>query len=82
MSEALLPFKPIKLKRFPAVQERETGEAKYWRKLKLSSESQFPGAPNCIHFNPSDETSYLVTGSTRVSLFGRNDKIQRWNCIF
>lgn len=75
--ETLLSFQPLRLKRYAAIQDRETSEAKYWRTFKLTSESRFPGAANCINFNPSDPSSYIVTGSTRVSLFGRNDKIQR-----
>jgi len=75
--ESLLSFQPLRLKRYATIQDHETSEAKHWRAFKLTAENRFPGSPNCIHFNPSDQISYIVTGSTRVSLFGRNDKIQR-----
>ena len=69
-------FQKIQLKSFPAIQEKETSEAKYWKSFKVQAESKFPGAPNTISFSPVDN-SYIISGSTRLSLFDRNDKIQR-----
>ena len=78
MNEKFLSFKPVKLKQYPAIQERESKESKFWKLFKNKSEINFQGAPNCIDFNPSDLCSYIITGSTRVSLFSKNDKIQRF----
>ena len=76
--EQYLQYKPPKLKAFAPIQERESAEAKYWKKFKLNTEFHFFGGPNCIDVMPSgDYTSYLVSGSTKVSLFAKNDKIQR-----
>ena len=75
--ETFLSFKPVKLKQYPAIQERETKESKFWKQFRPKSEIKFQGGPNCIDFNSSDLSSYLISGSTRVSLFGKNDKLQR-----
>ncbi len=76
--EQYLQYKPPKLRAFAPIQERETAEAKYWKKFKLNTEFHFFGAANCIDVMPTgDYSSYLVSGSTKVSLFAKNDKIQR-----
>lgn len=76
--EQYLQYKPPRLKAFAPIQERETAEAKYWKKFKLNTEFHFFGGANCIDVMPTgDYSSYLVSGSTKVSLFAKNDKIQR-----
>ena len=76
--EQYMQYKPLKLKAFAPIQERESAEAKYWKKFKLNTEFHFFGAANCIDVLPTgDYSTYLVSGSTKVSLFAKNDKIQR-----
>eukprot|EP00981_Chlorochromonas_danica_P016199 scaffold16024_cov258-Ochromonas_danica.AAC.9 len=71
-------FPKLKLKEFAKSQEGETSETKYWKAFSIIREHQFQSSPNCIHFNPEDPQSYLVTASVKVSLFdGATDKIQR-----
>jgi len=71
-------FPRLHLKKFAAVQERESSESKYWRSFSVTKEEKLQSAPNCIHFCPALPQYYLVTGSTRVSLYDSNtDAVQR-----
>lgn len=71
-------FQKIRLKQFPQVQDRETSEAKYWKSFSITKEEKLLGTPNCIHFNPTSTDNYLVTASTKVSLYdSQTDKVQR-----
>lgn len=76
---ALQTFPKLRLKQFPQIQDRETSEAKFWRRnFPITGEDKLFGAPTSIHFDPSGSGNYLVTGSTRVSLYdGVTDKVQR-----
>eukprot|EP01031_Cornospumella_fuschlensis_P036230 gene36230-43947_t len=71
-------FPKLQLKEFARSQERETSETRYWKAFSVIREHVFQSSPNCIHFNPLDPKSYIVTASVKVSLFdGRSDKVQR-----
>ena len=71
-------FKKLKLKQFPLAEDRETSEAKFWKSYAISAEDTLLGAPTCIDFNPMNSSSYLVTSSTRVSLYdSASDKVLR-----
>jgi U3 small nucleolar RNA-associated protein 15 len=71
-------FRKVQLKQYPQIQDRETGEAKYWKKFTKSHEDHLFGAPNNIHFSPSGSHDYLVSGSTKVNLYdGRTDAVVR-----
>lgn len=70
-------FPKLRIKAFAPIQERETVEAKFWKSFQITKEEKLLGAPNCIHFSPNGRT-YLVTSSTKVSLYNSNDdKLQR-----
>lgn len=71
-------FPKLKLKDVSRLQDKETSETKYWKSFSIIREHQFQSSPNCIHFNPCDPLSYIVTASVKVSLFdGLTDKVQR-----
>lgn len=71
-------FPKLKLKQYAKVQDRETSEAKYWKSFNQTKEDQLQSSPNCIHFNPVDSSSYIVTGSVKISLYDSlNDKVLR-----
>lgn len=71
-------FPKLRLKTFAPLQERETQEAKYWKSFGVTAEDRFPSSPNCVHFCSSVTGYYLVTGSTRVSMYERaTDKVQK-----
>jgi U3 small nucleolar RNA-associated protein 15 len=71
-------FPKLKLKQYAKVQERETSEAKYWKTFSSTKEDTLQSSPSCIHFNPVDSSTYLVTGSTKVSLYDSlTDKVVR-----
>lgn len=71
-------FSKLKLKQYAQVQARETSEAKYWKSFSNIIEEKLPAAATCIHFNPVDASSYLVTNSTRISLYdAATDRVQR-----
>lgn len=75
-------FPKLKLPQYPAVQDRETSEAKYWKAFQhLNPKAKFncQGTPSCIHFNPANEKQYIVTASSKVSLYFCTpfDKLQR-----
>lgn len=71
-------FPKLKLKQYAKVQERETSEAKYWKSFSSTKEDLLQSSPSCIHFNPVDNSSYIVTGSTKVSLYDTlSDKVVR-----
>lgn len=62
-------FKKLKVKQFPQVEDRETSESKFWKSYAVTSEEMLLGAPHCIHFNPLNSSSYLVTASTKVTIY-------------
>lgn len=72
-------YPKLKLKQFAKVQDRETSEAKYWKSFTNAKEQKFQSAPSCIHFNPVNPNEYIVTGSTKISLYDAttSDKLQR-----
>lgn len=71
-------FPKLKLKQYAPIQERETLESKYWKNFALSHEEKFPSSPNCVNFCSAIAGYYLVTGSTRVSMYDKiTDKIQK-----
>jgi U3 small nucleolar RNA-associated protein 15 len=71
-------FKKLKLKQFAQAADRETAEGKYWKTYAVTLEEQLLGAPSCVHFNPLNSNSYLVTSSTKVTLYDSiTDKAQR-----
>lgn len=71
-------FPKLKLKQFAKIQERETSEAKYWKSFSSTKEDALQSSPSCIHFNPVDSSTYIVTGSTKVSLYDSlTDKMLR-----
>ena len=71
-------FKKLKLKQYPQIQDRETSESKYWKSFQIGCEHKLLGSPNCIHFNPFTPDSFIVTASTKVSLYNSiDDKLQR-----
>jgi U3 small nucleolar RNA-associated protein 15 len=71
-------FQGIKLKQHANVQERETSEAKYWKSYVTTSEDKLQSSPNCVDFCANMPGYYLVTGSTKVTLYNSNtDKVQR-----
>ena len=71
-------FPKLKLRQFAQIQERETPESKYWKKFALTGEEHLQGAPVCIHFNPASNNQYIVSASTKVSLYNSlDDKVQR-----
>jgi U3 small nucleolar RNA-associated protein 15 len=71
-------FPKLKLKQYAKVQERETSEAKYWKSFSSTKEDVLQSSPSCIHFNPVDSNTYIVTGSVKVSLYDTmTDKVVR-----
>jgi U3 small nucleolar RNA-associated protein 15 len=71
-------FPKLKLKQYAKVQERETSEAKYWKSFSNTKEDLLQSSPTTINFNPVDNSSYIVTGSVKVSLYDTlTDKILR-----
>ena len=71
-------FPKLKLKQYAKVQDRETGESRYWKSFSINREDQLQSSPNCINFNPRDFGSYLVTGSVKVNLYdSHTDKVLR-----
>ena len=68
-------YQKLKLKQYAAVQDRETSESKYWKSFVLSKEEMFHGTPSCIHFNPNNPSSYVVTGSTKMTLYNSADDV-------
>ncbi len=71
-------YRKLPLKEFASVQDRETSEARFWKAFNVVKEHQFQSAPNTIHFNPTEPQSYIVTATTKVSLFdGLSDKVLR-----
>uniref|UniRef100_A0A7S3HET6 U3 small nucleolar RNA-associated protein 15 C-terminal domain-containing protein n=1 Tax=Spumella elongata TaxID=89044 RepID=A0A7S3HET6_9STRA len=71
-------FPKLKLRQYAKVQDRETSEAKYWKSFSNTKEDLLQSSPNCIHFNPVDSSTYIVTGSTKVSLYDTlTDKVVR-----
>ena len=60
-----------------------SGEAKYWKSYRISNQEKLLSSPNCIHFNCLQDSSegnshFLVTASTKVSLYdASNDRIIR-----
>jgi len=71
-------FPKLRLRAFAPVQERETLESKFWKNFGVTLEEKYPTSPNCVSFCSALPSHYLVTGSTRVSMYDRlTDKIQR-----
>lgn len=71
-------FKKLKLKQFPQIQDRETSEARYWKSYKSHKTEKLYGTPYCVNFDPTGSGSYLVTASTKISLYdGNTDKVQK-----
>ena len=71
-------FPKLKLMQFPLVQDRETSEANFWKSYQITHEEKLFGGPNYIHFDPSGSGQYIVTGSTKVSLYDPiSDNVQR-----
>ena len=71
-------FGKLKLKQYAKVQDRETSEAKYWKSFSTTSEDKLQSSPSCIHFMPNSNSSYIVTGSIKVSLYDSlTDKLVR-----
>jgi U3 small nucleolar RNA-associated protein 15 len=66
-------YKKLNLKSYAEIQARETSEAKYWKGYGVTLEEKLAGPPLHIHFNPAANDSYLVTNSTKVSLYNRKD---------
>lgn len=62
-------YQKLKLKQYAPIQDRETSESKYWKSFALSKEEMFYGAPNCIDFNPINPRNFIVTGSSRITLY-------------
>lgn len=72
-------FPKLRIKQFASIQDKETPEAKYWRKLAVTSEQKLLAAVTCVDFNPADRgKTYVLSYSTKVSLFNSlDDKLQR-----
>lgn len=71
-------FPKLKLKQFAPIQERESQESKFWKNFALTHEEKFPNSPNRVDFCSALAGYYLITGSTRVSLYDRStDKVQK-----
>lgn len=73
-------FQKLPLKQYAQVQERDTSEAKYWQSFTNTQEHTLQAAVNSIHFSPAESrgSSYIVTGSIKVSLYdAATDKLQR-----
>ena len=69
-------FQPLSLIKYPIVQDHETSENKYWKSFALTSEEILQGGPNTIHFNPNNNTEFIVTASTKVHLYdSHTDKV-------
>ena len=78
LKSSLGEFPKLEIKSFVSIQENESPEAKYWKCYQKTKEDKLLGAPSCIHFNPNSSKNYLVTASTKVSLYtSSNDKVQR-----
>lgn len=71
-------FPKLKLKQFAPIQERESQESKFWKNFSITHEEKFPSSPNCVDFCSAIAGYYLITGSTRVSMYDRaTDKVQK-----
>lgn len=71
-------FSKLHLKEFPQLVERESSEARFWKSFNLIKEQTLDSSPNCVHFNPVDAKSYIITASIRIHQFdGTTDKVQR-----
>ena len=69
MSEADdVAFMKLPLKRFPAVQQRETAEGRYWRKFKAPEVQKFSAPANSLHFSPIAPFDLAVSTSLSVVL--------------
>lgn len=71
-------FPKLKLKQYAKVQDRETSEAKYWKSFSNNKEDHLQSSATCIHFNPLDNSSYIVTASVKLGLYDSlSDKVLR-----
>jgi len=71
-------FKKLRLRKYPVTQEKDNAEAHYWKSFKLTKTDKLQGSPNCIDFNPYDSDSYIITSSTKISLYDvKDDKFKR-----
>jgi U3 small nucleolar RNA-associated protein 15 len=73
-----MEFKKLHLKQLPQIQSRDSSEAKYWKSFRTTFEDKLQGSPESIHFNPADNSSYIVTAGTKINLYlSLNDSLQR-----
>ena len=71
-------FEKLKLKQFSLAKDRETSENKYWKSFVVTAQETLHSSPNCVHFTAAAPDSYLVTASTKVSLYDcASDKVLR-----
>eukprot|EP00158_Paraphelidium_tribonemae_P000021 Partr_v1_DN11147_c0_g1_i1_m66082 putative UTP15, U3 small nucleolar ribonucleoprotein, homolog (S. cerevisiae) len=75
MAEA---FKPVALKRFAPVEEKETPEGRFWRKFQVPVVDKLLAPAAHISFSPSAPHDYAVTTGTRVAVYdGKTNKEKR-----
>jgi U3 small nucleolar RNA-associated protein 15 len=72
------PFKKLRVKQYPQLDERDTAEARFWKRFGSSREEQHPTPAVCIHFNPVSPRIFAVTSSIRVSIYDAlSNKVQK-----
>ena len=71
-------YRPVELKRFPRLQERETAEARYWKRFKHPVIERMMGPVTNVQFCEASPYDYVVTSSTRVFVYScRNNKVHK-----
>ncbi|CAN0279131.1 unnamed protein product, partial [Phaeothamnion confervicola] len=68
-------YKRLGMKQYPRLQERETPEARYWRRFTKPVVTVHPAPVTCIDFSPVAPHDFAVTCSTHVAIHdGREGK--------
>ncbi|CAM9338876.1 unnamed protein product, partial [Heterosigma akashiwo] len=62
-------FKKLRLKRSAPIAERETAEARYWKKFVKPVNHDLVAPPTHIDFCPVAPHNFLVTASTQVTMY-------------
>eukprot|EP00124_Ichthyophonus_hoferi_P003221 Ihof_evm3s267 gene=Ihof_evmTU3s267 len=71
-------YKRVEIKRYPQVLQRETPEARYWKKFKFPIVVKEYAAITSVNFCPAKPYDFVVTSSTRVQLYSSNtNKVKR-----
>mmetsp|Transcript_100970 Transcript_100970/g.289913 ORF Transcript_100970/g.289913 Transcript_100970/m.289913 type:complete len:477 (+) Transcript_100970:604-2034(+) len=70
-------YKKTALKRYPAVQQRETAEARYWRRFKRPAVHSHQAPCTSIHFSPVAPFDLAVTTSLSIKTYNKGGTLAK-----